>query len=419
MEEDPIKPPVKFLSRIKKIFIFVVLPTLIFIAGFLTYLTLTYPTTPALDSTSYLITSFNRPHAKMSQEVIGFLPYWRMDDIKYLQLDLISEVIYFSITAGSDGQFVKVVKNETDPGWRWWNNSDAIKDLIAKTQISGGKFSLTVAMQKNKDLESFLNNKEAQAILISNILSEVSTKHLDGINIDFEYDGTPEESLREKFVEFNQNLSAKFRKESPKTKLSIDMFPLSVRKPRLFDIVKLAPLFDRIIVMSYDFYASTSDIAGPVAPMNGFAEKKYLFDIATAFEDYLKLVPKEKLIMGVPYYGWDWPVEDGKTFMSQTLEGSDKNGFASIISYGRARTFEALKNDQCQWDPEAKSRWCWYMDPETKVDHQVWLEDDQSIGAKYDFINAQDLAGAAIWTLGYDKQYPELWEMIRSKFTTP
>ncbi len=414
--DEEISPKKTLLARFKKPLLFIFLPLVLVVVSLLAYLHYKYPVASPFDSSTYLITSFNHPHAQMTKEVIGFLPYWRMDDTKYLRYDLVSEVIYFSLTAGADGNFIKIVKNETDPGWRWWN-SPTVKDLITQTQIRGGKVSVTVAMQKNKDLETFLNNPSAQTTLIDNLLAEVSNKHLDGINIDFEYDGEPEESLRQKFVEFNQNLTAKFKRESPKTEMSIDMYPLSVRKPRLFDIAKLAPLFDRVIIMSYDFYSSTSDIAGPVAPMKGFSDKKYIFDVTTSLDDYLKFVPKEKLVLGVPYYGWDYPVENGKTLQSKTLEGNDANGYPAIISYGRAQSFDQLKPDQCQWDPDAEATWCWYTDPETDVNHQVWLEDDKSIGIKYDYAKNLDLAGVAIWTLGYDKQYPNLWQMIEDKFT--
>lgn len=400
----------------KKIIFTIFFLTSIFLLGLLTYLYFKYPTSSPFRSADYLIEDYYHPHAKMSKDVIGFLPYWRMDDTKFLRFDLLSEIIFFSLTADENGQFIKVVNKETDPGWRWWNGQ-VVKDLIAKTQITGGQFSLTITMQKNTTLEKFLINPEAQQTLINNLLQEVKLKHLDGLNIDFEYDGTPDDIYRENFVKFNQKLTTTFRQQSPTTKLSIDFFPLSLREPRLFDISKLAPLYDRVIIMSYDFYAGNSDIAGPIAPMGGYAEGKYIFDNTTAYGDYLKVVPKEKLVMGVPYYGWDWPVENGQQVQSKTLPQNDQNGYPAVISYGRMRQFNLLKPENCQWEELAQETWCWYTDPDTKVDHQVWFEDNRSIEIKYDFAKTNNLAGVAIWTLGYDKNYPDLWTMIENKFT--
>lgn len=390
---------------------------LLSLAAFLVYLKITYPTTSPFKSVSYLVGTLNNPHANMKKEIIGFLPYWRMDDTKYIKFDLLSEIIFFSLTADENGNILKVVGNQTDPGWRWWK-SQTVRDLIAKTQITGGKFALTIAMQKNETLESFLNNQTAQNKLISEVLGIVKENHLDGINLDFEYAGElSEETYIDKFTQFSTAFVTEFRKNSPKTELSIDLYPFSVQKPRLFDVPKLAPLFDKVVVMSYDYYGASSDIAGPVAPMGGYAEGIYYFDVNTTYSDYLRIVPKEKLVMGIPYYAWDYPVEIGNKPMSVVLPQNDENGYTEVMSYGRMRGNTDIKQKNCTWDDLAKENWCFYQDTSNGNFHQIWLEDNKSIGIKFDFANDKDLGGIAIWTLGYDKDYPDLWDLLRSKFS--
>lgn len=384
------------------------------IVGFWGYSSLAYPTTSPLNVIVYFIDRLKNPHKEMKQRTIAFMPYWRLDDTKYSRFDLLSEIIYFSLYANEKGEFVKAVGNETEPGWRWWNNQ-IVKDLITKTQIRGGKFSLTIAMHKNKTLRDFVNNRKSQQTLINNLLTEVKSRHLDGLNVDFEYDGQPESGYQQKFTSFTKELTSVFRTKSPKTELSIDFYPLSIRKPRLFDVAKIAPLFDKVVVMSYDYYSSTSDIAGPVAPMNGFAEKKYIFDIVTTYQDYLKVVPKEKILMGIPYYGWDFTVEDGQKIYSKTLPSNDPNSSTAVISYGRMRGNKDLKSSRCQWDDLAQATWCWYRD-DKNINHQVWLEDNKSLDIKFNFAKTNKLGGVAIWTLGYDKSYPDLWNMLQNTF---
>jgi spore germination protein YaaH len=383
------------------------------------YLKITYPTTSPFIAITYIIEAVRHPHANMTKQTVGFLPYWRMDDIKYTRFDLLSEVVFFSLTADENGNIVKIVGNETDPGWRWWK-SQTVKDLIAKTQISGGKFSLAVAMQKNDTLESFLNNQIAQNNLISNLLEIVKENHLDGINLDFEYAGElSEESYRDKFTQFATSFTSEFRSSSPSTELSIDLYPFSIQKPRLFDVNKLVPLFDKIIVMSYDYYGASSEVAGPVAPMGGYSEGKYYFDVNTTYNDYIKVVPKEKIIMGIPYYTWDYPVEEGERPMSKVLPQNDENGYPAIMSYGRMRANTDIKQENCKWDDVAKENWCFYQDALTGKFHQIWIEDNKSIETKFDFAKSNDLGGIAIWTLGYDKSYIDLWEMLEKKFSLP
>jgi spore germination protein len=169
--------------------------------------------------------------------------------------------------------------------------------------------------------------------------------------------------------------------------------------------------------MSYDYYGISSDIAGPIAPMKGFKENKYFFDVTTTYEDYLKQIPKNKIVMGVPYYGWDWAVKDGATITSRTFPSDNPNNYAAVLSYARMREDKDLNRKQCQWDDFAEENWCWYTDQKTGIDHQVWFEDAKSLGVKYDYANKQDFSGIAIWVLGYDKDYPDLWNLMKEKFS--
>ena len=413
--------PIKTKSNNKKILITTLFLLVITVVLTILYLYLKYPTTSPINSASYFINRLKQPHAHMQKDVVGFLPYWRLDDTKYLRFDLVSEVFFFSLSVDENGQIIKIVDNETDPGWRWWS-SPAIQNLIAKTQITGGKFGLTIAMQKNKTLESFLNNPSAQKTLTSNLIQIVESDKIDGLNLDFEYDGEPDDKYKSEFTNFAKELTSTFRTQSPKTELSIDFFPLSIEKPRLYDVASLAPLFDKVIVMSYDYYSGSSEVAGPVAPIFGYianpsaTQKSYFFDVNTTYNDYLKVVPKEKLIMGVPYYGWDYPVEDNTVALSKVLPQNDENGYPEVISYGRARTNTDLKPQNCQWDDTAKATWCAYTDL-NKIQREVWLEDNKSIEIKFDFAKTHNLGGIAIWTLGYDKDYPDLWNLIKNYFT--
>ena len=68
---------------------------LIVIAGFWIYSSFTYPTTSPINVISFFIQSKQHPHKNMEQQTVAFLPYWRMDDLKYARFDLLSEIIYF------------------------------------------------------------------------------------------------------------------------------------------------------------------------------------------------------------------------------------------------------------------------------------------------------------------------------------
>lgn len=381
---------------------------------FFIYLYFTYPTSSPFTSFFYIVETLTHPHAKMKKEVMGFLPYWRMDDSKYIKFDLLTEVNFFSLNIDGKGNFVKVVKNETDPGWLVWNQQ-RVKDLITKTRISGGEFTVTIMASQNNIIDNLLKNQSAQDNLIRNIVSEVESRHLDGVTIDFEYQGNADSRLKTAFTAFTGRLSEELHKVSDEIDFELTLLPTEDRSEGLFDIPRLVKVVNRFVGMTYDYYGANSEIAGPVAPMKGFAEKKYFFDVTTAYNDYLKYIPKEKILMGIPYYGWDWAVADGKKIQSAVLPQNDKNNYAAVMSYGRMRERKEFKKDQCQWDDYAEEEWCWYVDGKG-VEHQVWLENDRSIGIKFGFAKERDFAGTAIWVLGYDKDYPDLWNLMEKMF---
>lgn len=380
--------------------------------AFLFYMSFKYPLTSPFKSALYFFDHLRIPHAKMQKETLGFLPYWRIDDIKYTRMDLLTEINYFGLFLNGEGEFLTVVNGETNPGKREWE-TQSIKDLITKTHINGNKFTLSIICQDNNDIESILDSKSSQQKLIDGISHEIKSRDLDGINIDFEYLGEPDEKYKQKFTEFSKLLRSSF----PTTKLEISIMPRAARNPDIIDLKELTSIYDNFIGMSYDFNGGTSTNAGPIAPMTGFKENKYFFDVTTMYEDLEKYIPKEKIIMGIPYYGWDWAVEDGKKILSTTLPQADPENYSAVISYARAREEKNFKKSQCFFDDYALEPWCWYTDPKTKIDHQVWFQNNKSIGIKYDFVNKSNLGGMAIWVLGYDKDYPDLWNLLANKFT--
>src|SRR3990167_56304 len=83
--------PIKTKSNNKKILITTLFLLVITVVLTILYLYLKYPTTSPINSASYFINRLKQPHAHMQKDVVGFLPYWRLDDTKYLRFDLRSE----------------------------------------------------------------------------------------------------------------------------------------------------------------------------------------------------------------------------------------------------------------------------------------------------------------------------------------
>lgn len=387
----------------------------IIVGGFWIYFSMNYPMTSPLKSSEYFFEHLAQPHSKLTKYVFGFLPYWELDEIQYLKPNDLSEINYFSFSVGSDGHIIKVVNGQTDPGWNGWEKQTT-RNFLTKAQIMGAKISITLAAQDNTTIESILNSNTAQQNIISDTVDLVKNNNLNGVNIDFEYTGTPDTLYQQEFTYFSKKLAQQLKQQNPNTELSLSIMPFSGPQTGLYDFPQLVSVYDHFIGMSYDYYAQNSSVAGPVAPMNGFKEGKYFFDVSSTYANFLNYLPKTKLLMGIPYYGWEWAVENGSTIDSSTFPSGNPNSYAALISYARSREDADLKPSQCQWDTYSEETWCWFTDKQTGVDHQAWIIDNRMIQTRLDYTNQQDFAGIAIWTLGLDKNYPDLWNEIDKTF---
>ena len=148
---------------------FTAITLLIILAGLWITIKINYPTVQPPVIVYYYFDHLLHPGAQMKKDIIGFLPYWRLDDIQYIHHDLISEINYFALYSDENGNFIKASSTAEGTGWANLQN-DNVNVLAARTQISGGKFSISIAAQRNKIIENLLDSDNARQNLIQNTL---------------------------------------------------------------------------------------------------------------------------------------------------------------------------------------------------------------------------------------------------------
>ena len=179
-------------------------------------------------------------------------------------------------------------------------------------------------------------------------------------------------------------------------------------------ITALAPIVDQMLVMTYNYRWSGSTVTGAIAPLDNTTRTVKLH-----IARYLTRVPPSKLILGVPYYGYDWPV----TSDVAEREGPDKprpSGAASGASPTPARNWLAAHPDVVrQEDTSEGSAVLHLLGRHRATFRQVYFEDEISVAAKYDYAIATGLAGVGIWTLDNDRGYSEMYDVLKAKFYDP
>lgn len=202
-----------------------------------------------------------------------------------------------------------------------------------------------------------------------------ASKNYDGLQIDFEnvplQDG-------ESFLGFLREL---------RTGLGSKMFTIALpaRTKKIandvYDYEKILPLVDRILIMAYDEHWSTSG-PGPVASLS-WCKK---------VADYsLKTIGREKLIMGLPFYGRAW---------------GNPNPSQAYIYTGIERVIN--ENNVTDIKREEGIPAFNYTIP---VLVKVYYDDLYSLSARMEMYRSMGAASIGFWRLG--QETPVIWDYIK------
>jgi len=230
----------------------------------------------------------------------------------------------------------------------------------------------------------FLADESAQDRTVRQLLMYTALYDLDGINIDFEnvYDDD-----KERLTAFVARLADKLKEQ--RIVVSIDTtVPSGVPMwSSCYERAALARIVDYYMVMTYDEHWRTSSVAGSVASI-GWVERGII--------NTLQYVPKEKLLMGVPFYTREWREADNGRVRSSTMWMADVEN--RVARYGLTP----------KWLEAAGQHYIEYGDDSYR--YKVWIEDAKSLGLKVDLTKKYELAGVAAWRKGFEK--PGIWEAV-------
>ncbi len=344
-------------------------------------------------------------NGQLKKEVFGFLPYWAFSKLDEINTKLLTSVSYFGLEVDGEGN---IIKNDStgkivEPWFRF--NSDLnFAKFIKDAKRDRIKVSVTLKCFGQVNIVNLVTSDKARENFVNNAIYLVNSKSLDGVNIDFEYIGTPPQEVIDGFSILITKLNKDLKGQYPKAIVSIDTFVDAGANTRIHDIPVLAKNSDALVIMGYDFSTPQSSSPGPIAPIEGHG-----YSIISFVGSYLEKVPAEKIILAVPYYGYDWPVA-GDEKNTQVI-GSKTD--VKIYPYGEIAA--NIKDSQINWDTTAQSPWYSYIDSVGQK-RVVYFENPRSLGVKYDYINQKNLQGVGIWALGFDGKRTDLLQLLADKF---
>lgn len=333
-----------------------------------------------------------------SKTIYGFFPYWMLEKQDKVNITGYTDVALFGLTADNKGNIITSINDKPEPGWTMWNDSK-LDTFIRRAKSRNTNVSLVIKSFKNDDIEGIINSNENQERLIANAVQLMNSKSLDGINIDFEYVGEPDTKTRDNFTRFIANLNTEMKRQNPDAQLTIDTYVSSAADDKFFDIQGLSNYVDAFVIMGYDVHTPAGD-PGPVSPLEGDGS------LSGYLQSYLSRTTPDKIILALPYYGYDWPVNPNPNI--------EKRAQSKILPY--AIIAANNKSATIEWNKTTQTPYYQYKDDQGNA-RVVHFDNARSMGLKYDMIKREKLKGTGTWALGYDGLNQELHKVLLDKFT--
>jgi len=245
----------------------------------------------------------------------------------------------------------------------------------------------------NNNLVSVLvSSRSLQQKLVWNLGSTMEELGYGGLDIDFEYIQAADREAFAEFVSFTTQVMNLFGYP-----VTVALAPKTSRdQPGLLyegvDYRLLGAAANKVMLMTYEWgYTYGPPMA--VAPLNM---------VRRVVEYALTEIPPEKIILGIPNYGYDWPLPYVRgTTQAQTL--GTREAIQLAIDHGV----------EIRFDETAMSPWFRYW--QYGIQHEVWFEDVRSLQAKFNLIKEYGLFGAGYWQLM--RFFRANWLLLGEMFT--
>ena len=149
---------------------------------------------------------------------------------------------------------------------------------------------------------------------------------------------------------------------------------------------------DGVLLMTYEWGYT----AGPPMAVAPLPNVRAVLDYAVTE------IPREKILLGVPNYGYDWPLPFVQG-VTRARSISNQEGIDLALRYRIA----------IQFDDSAQSPYFYYTAEDGTV-HAVWFEDARSLSAKLSLISEYGLLGAGFWNLM--RPFSQTWLTLSSLY---
>lgn len=260
-----------------------------------------------------------------------------------------------------------------------------VMPVMVLANFEEGTFSTDLAT-------AVLTDDSLQNRILDEALRVMESKGYRVLDFDFEYLG------RENRERYNRFLSKAARiLRSRGYLISAALAPkIRADQPGVLyeghDYPAVGQIVDFIFFMTYEWGWS----GGPPMAVSPLDQVQKVMEYA------LTEVPKNKIMMGIPHYGYDW-----------TLPYVRGGTWARSITPQQAVQLAVRYGADIKYDQAAQSPYFNYRDEQGR-NHVVWFEDARSIQAKFNLVKRLGIRGFFYWVLRGG--FPQNWFLIEENF---
>lgn len=282
-------------------------------------------------------------------------------------LPYLTNLIIFGYGFTEEGDLLNIPDDELIMISRQYNTAPI---MLLSTIDSSGGFSTDLATVLFK-------SEEMQNKLLNQVLQKMRQKGYMGLEIDFEYVSPAD---KEPFISFLQKAADLMHNNGYELTVALAPKTSANQQGLLYeahDYRRIGEIADRVMLMTYEWGYTY----GPPMAVSPLDKVRQVIEYAVSD------IPREKIIMGIPNYGYDW-----------ALPFKQNETVAVTVGNEYAITLAAQNGAQIEFDEKAYTPYFNYYS-RTGKPHIVWFEDARSIDGKLDLANEFDLHGVGYWNI--------------------
>lgn len=315
-----------------------------------------------------LIPGAGNAEQKRAVRVNGYAYPYIQDWVLSETLPYLTSLSVFSYGFTTSGELVPPKTDDSRMIGQAWQQGTAPVLVLTPFDETG--------MFNNYLISEITHDLAAQQHLIEQLFLTMEEKGFAGIDLDFEYI-LPQDRVA--YADFVANVRTQAAPRGYFVSVALAPKTSADQKGLLYegkDYRLLGAAADSVLLMTYEWgYTYGPPMA--MAPVNKVRE---------VVEYAVTEIPREKIDLGIPNYGYDWTLP--------FVQGTSRARSIGNVEAVRI----AIENDaRIEFDQTAMSPYFHYE--KDGVEHEVWFEDVRSMREKFQLVTEYGLRGVGCWQI--------------------